>query len=95
MAIHGAISDGCQMQKLLLSRSADSGQPDAILYNPAGRFEGCAEISRPSELATMDPSSSSLPSAIPQIPMDKLFGSVLIGTFLGLVYVKYPVQHPF
>ncbi|KAI1790583.1 hypothetical protein LXA43DRAFT_1146134 [Ganoderma leucocontextum] len=29
--------------------------------------------------------SSPLPPAVPQIPMDKLFGSVLIGTFLGLV----------
>ncbi|PIL25901.1 hypothetical protein GSI_11654 [Ganoderma sinense ZZ0214-1] len=34
----------------------------------------------------MDPSSTSLPSTIPHIPMDKLFGSVLIGTFLGLVF---------
>ncbi|KAM5532687.1 hypothetical protein V8D89_013656 [Ganoderma adspersum] len=73
------------MSKLPLSRSARSGHPDTILYNPVGRFEGRAEISRPSELAVMDTSSPTLPSAIPQIPMDKLFGSVLIGTFLGLV----------
>ena len=61
-------------------------------YNAAERF-----ITRPGTLyyplallVAMD-SSAPLPT-IPQIPMDKLFGSVLVGTFLGLVYVNCHIQ---